>query len=151
MKKRRRSLRPRVLFNASVILAGIKSPKGGSARALRFAKEEKIKGIISEIIFDETLKHADKLNLSKDKVSQRCLRIFKGVILAPAEKKVRKYQRVVVDEGDCHVLASGEESGASFLVTLDKKHLLILKGKIKRFKIVTPGEMIKQLRYGKDS
>lgn len=145
MKKKKKSLRPRVLFNASVILAGIKSPKGGSAKVLRLASEKKVRGIISEVIFDETLKHAKKLNLSKSQVSQRCLGIFKGVILAPDERKVRKYRKVVIDEGDCHVLASAEEAGASFLVTLDKKHLLILQGKIKRFKIVTPGELLKLL------
>ena len=35
--------------------------------------------------------------------------------------------RIVIDDGDAHVLASCEKEKVDFLVTLDKKHLLILK------------------------
>lgn len=53
-----------------------------------------------------------------------------------------KFSKIVIDAGDAHVLASCRETKAQFLVTLDKKHLLILGKKIKWTKIVSPGELI---------
>ncbi|KKT64884.1 MAG: hypothetical protein UW60_C0050G0007 [Candidatus Woesebacteria bacterium GW2011_GWA2_44_33] len=41
-----------------------------------------------------------------------------------------------------HILASCEQEKTGYLVTLDKKHLLVLRGKTKGLKIVTPGELI---------
>lgn len=51
----------------------------------------------------------------------------------------------VIDEGDAHVLATCKEQNIKYLVTLDQKHLLILKGKINGLNILTPGELIKLL------
>ena len=47
---------PTVFFNASVIIAGFISINGVSAKLLGHIKENKIKGIISEIILDEVLR-----------------------------------------------------------------------------------------------
>jgi len=44
---------PTVLFNASVVLAGLKSPQGGSGELLLWSKQKKIQGLISEAILDE--------------------------------------------------------------------------------------------------
>ena len=43
----------RVLFNASVVLAGLRSKNGASGELLRLVKIGKIDGLISQIIFDE--------------------------------------------------------------------------------------------------
>src|SRR3989344_373752 len=106
---------PIIFFNASVILAGIYSPKGGSAKILKYAKLGKIKGLISEIVFNEVIRNSSK---------------------------IRKYEEVVTDIGDTHLIASAKSYSADFLVSLDKKHILILKNKIRKPKIVTPGELI---------
>lgn len=66
-----------------------------------------------------------KFDFSKDKIK---------VFTAPSEKDVRKCGKRVIDEGDAHDL-----------ITLDKKHLLVLKGKVKGLTILTPGELIKML------
>lgn len=115
-------------------MAGIFSSSGGSAKVSNFVKEGKIVGVISEVILDEVFRHTKKFDSETWQI-----------IPAPGEKIVKKYDKIVVDQGDSHVLASAEESKASLLVTLDKKHLLILKGKIKGLKILTPGELIKLL------
>jgi predicted nucleic acid-binding protein len=132
----------KILFNASVILAGLHSPSGGSAKVLKFVKSRKIKGVISEIILDETIRHSDRVNLSPKEVSEFCQKTFFEILPAPKAQTVQKYNKIVIDEGDSHVLASAEEGRINFLVTLDKKHLLILKGKVKNLRIVTPGELI---------
>ncbi len=117
----------KVLFNASVILAGINSPSGGSAKLLSFAKRRKIQGVISEIILSETLKHAGKLNRTQKEMVEFCDITFSEILRAPHKKSVQKYLHIVIDEGDAHVLASAEEGATDYLVTLDKKHLLVLK------------------------
>ncbi len=146
MAKSKRS----VLFNASVVLAGLKSPTGGSARLLDFVKTNKIKGLISEVIFDEVLRNASRIGFNGEQLSKRIRSIFPTIEKEPAKASIDKFTSLVIDLGDTHVLASTYESNSDFLVTLDKKHLLILQDQVKDFKIVTPGQLIEMLR-GKKS
>lgn len=136
---------PLVFFNASVILAGLYSPSGGSAKLLKLSKQKLIKGVISEIVFDETVKHASKIRLKKEEVKKLVLTIFSNIYPAPKEKTVNRYKKVVIDYGDAHLLASAKEIKADFLVTLDKKHLLVLQKKIKKIRIVSPKQLIEKL------
>lgn len=130
-----------VFFNASVIIAGLRSPKGGSAKLLDFAKRRKIVAIVSNIIVNEVLKHQTKISLNYqqiiDYLEQRV-----HIVSEPSEKLINKYTSYVLDKGDVHVLASAKEMKVSYLVTLDKKHLLSIKNKIMDFQILTPGELI---------
>ncbi|OGG31349.1 putative toxin-antitoxin system toxin component, PIN family, partial [Candidatus Gottesmanbacteria bacterium RIFCSPLOWO2_01_FULL_46_9] len=135
---RRKNLKPRVFFNASVILSGLHSPSGGSGKLLALVKQKQISGIISEIILDEVLRHADKIGLKKTTVEKRILSLFTPVYPAPKHEFVQKYMYIVLDQGDAHVLASSHKTNADFLVTLDKKHLLILQNKMKATNIVSP-------------
>lgn len=150
MKRKQKNLKPKVLFNASVVLSGINSPKGGSAVILDLVKTRKINGVISEIIFDEILRHSSKFDLTIEEISNFCLEIFSEVSSAPIQKEIEEYLKVVIDDGDAHVLASSKKEKADYLVTLDKKHLLILRGKIKGLKIVSPGELIEILSRKKE-
>lgn len=145
MRKSQRNLKPKVLFNASVVLSGIYSPNGGSSKVLSYIKDEKIDGYITEIIEDEILKHSEKINTSKTDLQKQCHNLFTIIFPAPKTDTVNKYNSIVLDEGDRHVLASAEELKVDILVTLDKKHLLVLKNKIKNLKIFTPGELIEYL------
>lgn len=145
MRKKQKNLKLKILFNASVVLSGLYSPKGGSARLLSLVQNKKIHGIISETIYDEILRHSEKINIAENLLSKKVINIFKNIFPAPFQKNVDKYNTVVVDEGDSHVLATAKESKSSILVTLDKKHLLILKNKIKDLEILTPKELIEKL------
>lgn len=146
MKKKVKNLKLKVLINASVVLSGLRSPNGGSGKLLQLISDGQINGQISEIIFDEILKHHKKLGISKNKIENSISRLFKNILNAPVQKIVNKYKKIVIDEGDCHVLASCEENQIKYLVTLDKKHLLVLKGKIKNLEILTPGELIESFK-----
>ena len=142
MKKIQKNLKPKVLFNASVVLSGLNSPKGGSAKVLSYIQAKKIDGVISEIILDEILRHSNKIGYTKERLYRKCISIFKKIEISPKLETVKKYKNIVTDEGDCHVLASAEEVGADYLVSLDKKHILVLQNKLKKLKIVTPAELI---------
>lgn len=133
---------PKVFFNASVVLSGIKSPTGGSAFLLRLVKHNKINGLISEVVQDEVKKNHRKINNKIEEIEKIIQTLFPNIIPAPDQKNVDKYNKIVIDTGDSHVLASSEESKTNYLVTLDAKHLLILKNNIKKFKIVSPKELI---------
>lgn len=135
---------PTVLFNASVILAGLKSPSGGSGKLFLFLKQSKIKGIISEPILDEILRNTDKIGQSKSKIVKILPKLFK-IHSPPKKETVRKFGEVVIYFGDAHVLASSYEAKVKFLVSLDQKHILALKDIVKDFKIVTPGQLIEYL------
>lgn len=141
-----KSKTPAVFFNASVILAGLKSPLGGSGKILRWGKAGKINALASEVIIDEVLRNVVRLGLNQGQIGDTLKNIFPEVASAPGAALVKSFQKVSVDVGDSHVLASSQENKADFLVTLDKKHLLILQDKIKIFKIVSPGQLIEMYR-----
>lgn len=136
---------PTVFFNASVVIAGFISSNGGSAKLLRYVKENKIRGIISEIIYDEVMRKSEKTDLSKEVIKRKLFLIFNSIKKAPDENLVKKFNNIVIDLGDSHVLASSIEAKADFLVTLDKKHLLVLTEKIKGLNIVSPKQLIEIL------
>jgi predicted nucleic acid-binding protein len=137
---------PLVLFNASVILAGIKSLSGGSGKLLSWSKDKRIKGLISEIILDEAMRNGPRIGVEPMVVGKEIEKLGIIICAAPNLSVVDKFKKIVIDLGDAHVLASAEEKKADFLVTLDKKHLLILQKVVKQFKIVSPGELIATLR-----
>jgi putative PIN family toxin of toxin-antitoxin system len=138
--------KPIVFFNASVILAGLKSPNGGSAKLLNWVKENKIIGIISEIVIEEVLKNTNKIFLTKEKALKLISQIFL-IVKSPNKKYFSVFKDIVLDEGDIHLLVSAKNVKANFLVSLDKKHILSLKNKIKDFKIVSPKELIEFLSF----
>ncbi len=135
--------KPLVFLNASVILAGLHSPSGGSAKILHWGKTHKIQCIISEIVFKEVLRHANKLGLSPLFISTA---IFTFAKISPAPLRLHtRYKDIVKDEGDLHLFTSCASLHIDYLVSLDKKHVLALKEKITEFTIVTPGELISLL------
>lgn len=143
MKKRQ--YLPTVFFNASVILAGLASPSGGSAKLLKLSKQKQIRGVISEVILDETVRHAEKIGLEKATAQRLILSLFNKIEPPPKQGSVKASAMLVVDEGDAHVLASCRETKAKFLVTLDKKHLLVLQNKVKGVKIISPKQLLEYL------
>ena len=136
---------PFVFFNASVILAGLSSPQGGSAKLLNFVRENRIKGFISDIILDEVERRAEKIGKTKEYAQRETLKIFKLILPPPGIKTVEIYSKIVNDPGDSHILASTYEAKTNYLVSLDKKHILSLKNKIKEFNICSPKELIEFL------
>lgn len=135
---------PTIFFNASVILAGFSSPRGGSALLLKWARDRKIKAVISEVILDEINRKSIKIGVLSTIATNRARKLCQ-IIPAPSLNHVNTWTKTVIDVGDAHVLASAKEAKVDYLVSLDKKHILILKAKIRAFKIVSPKELIEVL------
>ncbi len=142
MKKKAKNLKPKVFFNASVILVGLKSPRGGSGKLLAWAKEGKIQAVISEIIVDEVGRHLEKLAIKRKKFLKTLI-YFE--VLPATTKLASKYPKVVKDVGDVHLFTSAQQANCDYLVSLDKKHVLSLKTKVKKFIITSPAELIEKL------
>lgn len=143
MKRKPRT--PIVFFNASVILAGLHAPHGGSGKLLKWQKEKRIKVVISEIVVDEVVRNAVKIGMTRLRVKKLTRELFFKVTASPPTESVEKYTRVVIDVGDAHLLASAKQVKAHFLVSLDKKHVLVLKNKVKILNIVSPKGVIEAL------
>lgn len=133
---------PRVFFNASVVLSGLRSPSGGSAKLLSWVKKGIIRGIVSELILDEAMRNSQKVGVKQEEV-KKIAHFFQNISV-PDKTAVSHFETIIVDSGDAHVLASSIEANAEYLVTLDKKHILVLAAKLKNIKIITPGQFIEE-------
>lgn len=119
----------------------------GASRALfNLLMQKRIIGIVSETILDELLKHADKIPMDKDLLHREVERYFTPILPAPNDKNVAHFKKDMLDEGDAHLFATYIETHADYLVSLDKHHVLALKGKIKGITILSPAELLVLLR-----
>lgn len=134
-----------VFLESSVLIAGLYSDKGGSAKILKLIKGKKLVGFISPSIIEET-----KRNI-RNKLSLELLPKFEKLIKIVSiqedfqPKDIIKY-RQLVDIKDIHVLVFTKSSRADFLITLDIKHLKTKKLQKANlpFKILTPKEFLEQ-------
>lgn len=115
-----------VYFDASVLIAAILSPSGGSSKLLTFVKKKHIAGITSQTVIEEVIAHAEKMNTSSHHilhyVKESSLLVRRGI----TREEVAPYENRV-DKKDAHVIAGALLSHSTHLVTLDKKHLLVPK------------------------
>ena len=85
-----------------------------------------------------------KIGFGKKLLKTETRKIFSKISPPPGRLDTR-FIRLVKDIGDVHLLTSSKNAKADYLVSLDKKHILSLKKKLKDFKIVSPGELIQIL------
>lgn len=113
-------------------------------------RKKRIVGIVSETILDELLKHADKIPMHKVQLRNEVIRTFRNILPAPEERNVSQFKHLMVDHGDAHLFATAKEQHCTHLVSLDKKHVLILKNKLQPLHIVSPAELIYEIsrHYG---
>ena len=135
-----------IFFNASVILSGLNSPRGGSAKVLNWVKQSKVEGVISELVLDEVLRHSNKIGIKKNTSRSKVINIFKKNIQESPKSISKIFEKLAIDVGDSHLFESSKTSRVDYLVSLDKKHILALKNKVKDFIIVSPGELIEKLK-----
>lgn len=134
----------KVFFNASVIIAGLYSKTGASAKLLKMAQEGDIKGVISEIVLDETVRHASKIGMTPEEIVKKVNKLGLELVSAPT-KLSKSYKNKVKDPGDVHLFTSAVESQSRYLISLDKKHVLSLRDQIRKPEILSPGEFLQIL------
>lgn len=138
----------RVFFDASVIIAALLSPSGGSAQLLKYIKLGKIVGIISQTVIEEVLEEDkfQRIKKSKREIEQFIInsRLIVRKPITPGE--IEPYQGLI-DIEDAHLIAGANLTRCGHLVTLDRKHLLRadIQKKFLPLKIVSPGELLEEL------
>ena len=138
----------RVYFDASIIIAALLSPTGGSSLLFQYVKAGKIIGVTSQTVIEETLKEDKPKKIKRSKreieefIAQSNLIVRESITI----EEIAPYKDLV-EIKDAHLIAGANLTKCSYLVTLDKKHLL--KGDIKQrflpLKIVSPKELLEDI------
>lgn len=135
----------RIVFDASVVFSAFRSSRGASRVLLQMVKERRINGVISEVILDEVCSHAEKIPMDSDDLKRKLVQIFGNVLPEPEEKTVSSYKQFMIDPGDAHLFATHKEARCDAIVSLDKHHVLALKGKLPGCTILAPSELLHRL------
>ncbi len=136
----------KVFFDASVIIAAILSPTGGSARLLGYAKNKKILAITSQTVIDEIIDHTEKIHTSPVEIF---LFVKESGLLVRERITQTEFGKVstLVDSDDAHLVVGAREATCRYLVTLDKKHLLRsdVRKNVAPLRVVNPKELLNKL------
>ena len=133
----------KVFLDASVIIAALISPTGGSAKIVNFIRKELLVGIVSETVIFEVEAHTLKIKKSKETIGRFIKENNILVRRAITMEEIAPYVGQV-DIDDIHLIAGAILTKCNFLLTLDKKHLLRddIRQKFKDLKIVSPKEFL---------
>lgn len=138
----------RVFFDASIIIAALLSPTGGSALLFQYIKRVTIIGISSQTVIEETLEadKPQKIKRSKEEIehfiAQSGLIIRESITL----EEITPYGGLV-DQEDVHLIAGANMTKCSYLVTLDKKHLLRadIQKRFLPLRIISPKQLLEEI------
>ncbi len=135
----------KIFLDASVIIAAMLSPAGGSAKVIRLGQLGDWAQITSQTVIDEVKDHTGKIGKSTNEINQ-FIKEHSVIVRQRMTKLEIKPFIGLVDESDAHLIAGSKLTGADFLVTLDKKHLLKMdiKNRFKPLNIVNPEELLRQ-------
>lgn len=138
----------RVFFDASVIIAALLSPTGGSALLLQFIKTDTIVGITSQTVIEEIIEDhkLNKLHKTREEIEKFIAESGLLVSEAITLDEIKPYQNLI-DEDDAHLIAGANLTKCSHLVSFDKKHVLH-EDVVKRFSpliIVNPKGILEEL------
>lgn len=132
----------KIYLDASVIIAALLSPTGGSAKIIELSGLGIFVAITSQTVIEEVEAHS--LKIKKERIEIRKFITHSRVLVR--EKLLLSEIEMIekIDVEDAHLIAGAKLTGCNFLVTLDKKHLLKteIKEYFKPLKIVTPGELL---------
>lgn len=140
-----------VFLDTSILLASLRSPQGGSSELLRYAVIGAIEASVSDDVIDEVARHVHEVDPALRSLLLRYLAAipFRVVSVTPEEVQ---WAITFTAPKDGAIVAAAHKSGASYLVTLDKRHLLDKKADIEPnvgFQIARPEAILSILRQEK--
>lgn len=133
---------PKIFLDASVLLAGLGSFKGSSYTLLTLGNQKKIGLIVSPIVVDEAKRRAHKVNKTAQDVEILIVWANIDICEIPSQEQINNVAHLLTDPDDYHLLASCSEIKKITLVTLDRKHLISQRHKIKYPPILLPAEFL---------
>ncbi|MBI2594326.1 putative toxin-antitoxin system toxin component, PIN family [Candidatus Curtissbacteria bacterium] len=138
----------KVFLDASVIIASLLSPTGGSSRIFQYMQTDTIVGITSQTALDEILNAEKYKKLKKSRKEIKDFIAQSGLIVREriSASELSPYENLVNRE-DAHLIAGASLTRSEYLVTLDKKHLLKkdIRERFLPLKIVSPREVLEEI------
>lgn len=138
----------RVFLDASVLIAALLSPTGGSSLLLKYVTAGKITGIISQTVIEEILEEDKFTKIKKTKIEIEQFIAQNGLIVRKpiTVEEIKPYQDLI-DIEDAHLVAGANLTKCQYLVSLDKKHVLRpdVQKKFLPLKIVSPGQLLEEI------
>jgi len=133
----------KVYLDASVIIAALLSPAGGSAKLLEFVKLGIVVGVSSQTVIDEVEAHSLKIR-QRPKEIRKFIQENSIIVRERIDELELELFKGLIEEEDIHVAAGARLTKCDYLVTLDKKHLLKeeVKKILKPIKVVAPKEIL---------
>ena len=139
-------IKSKIFFDASILIAAILSPTGGSAKLLKLAKNRAIVAITSQTVIDEVINHTEKIHKTPEEI---LLFVKESGLLVRERVTQTEIEKVsgIVDSTDAHLLVGARGAACQYLLTLDKKHLLRsdIRKNVAPLRIVNPKELLKKL------
>jgi putative PIN family toxin of toxin-antitoxin system len=118
-----------IFLDASVVLAGLASPNGGSGYLFHAARQQKLTLFATPLVIGEVYRHLTKLNLTPDDLAALLDNQVILLVPNPPESLISQCSAYTVDPDDAHVLAGAIASKVNYLLSLDQKHILTDKVK----------------------
>lgn len=136
----------KVFIDSSVLIAGLISDEGASAKILGLCESEIFEGWITNQVLEEVERNIQRKipqifkNFFKIKIKSK-LKVLKS--LNPATLK--KAENWIKDKSDVPILAAAKQLNVDVLLTLDLRHFIkdLNVSKKSGLQIMTPGEFLK--------
>ena len=136
----------RIFIDASVIIAALLSPSGGSSYSVLLLGKHHHIGIISQTILEEVQSKSEKISISRQNIDAFVVQNNFRVCEYISDSEIQPFT-ACVDASDAHVIAGAKKTKSTYLLTLDKKHLLRLDVQkcVAPLLVVSPKELIEIL------
>lgn len=134
-----------VFFDASVIIAALLSPSGGSSLLLQYVKKGIVIGITSQTVIDEILDEDKPKRLKRSfvEINEFVARSRLMVSERVVDKEIKLYEGKI-DVEDAHLIVGANLTKCDYLVSLDKKH--VVRRDVQKIflplQIITPKELL---------
>lgn len=145
------SRRTLVFLDACVLVAASRSPAGGSAVALDVCRGRRFRAAITARVLLEA-----RVNIARKFTEAELVRFYQQLagldpemVPGPPPERVAECL-LLTGEKDAHVLAAALDCGASYLLTLDRRHVVTTEVQSAGLpvKLVAPGGFLKEVASG---
>ncbi len=138
----------KVFCDTSVLLASLRSPRGGASELLRSAVVEVVAAFLSDDGIEEVARHVHEVGPDLRALFLTHLATIPFTTVSVPADEVQ-WAASFTAAKDSPLVAAAKLAGVDYLVTVDKRHLLDKKAQIEPnvgFDIVRPGDLLALLR-----
>lgn len=135
----------RLFFDASVLIAGARSPTGGSARILESCRLGRFDGVISQAVLIEVSRNLERFTEAYGRFRYHLATIAWDLVPTPNDEAIRMYESLIHPK-DAHVLTAALTNRCHFLLTLDRRDFFTVRLQEAGLPlvIVTPGDFLQR-------